>query len=108
MDKFLRPECLDVSPSSSTAAREWNHWYRTFSAFLRSIETHDPDKLDTLINFVSPTIYEYIAECTTYDSATNLLKELYVKPKNEVFARHSLAAHRQQEGETIDEYLQEL
>ncbi|XP_076032493.1 uncharacterized protein LOC143020212 [Oratosquilla oratoria] len=80
MDKFLRPESLDVSLSSSTAPREWN---RTFTAFLKAIETHEPDKLDTLINFVSSTIYEYIAECTTYDAAIDILKKLFIKLKNE-------------------------
>ena len=108
MEKILRPERLDVSPTSPTAARDWKHWISTFQTFLTSITGENVNKWGILINFVSPTVYEYIAECATYDTAIALLKELYVKPKNEVFARHSLATRRQQEGEGIDQYLQEL
>ena len=56
----------------------------------------DLDKLDTLINCISSDVYEYIAECNTFDNAVNCLKELYIKPPNEVFARHL----------RIDEYVQ--
>ena len=81
MDRFLKPERLDADPNSPTATQEWNHWHRTFKSFLSSIESLNPDKLDTLINFVSPTVYGYIADCKTYDSAEKTLKDLYVKPK---------------------------
>ena len=37
-----------------------------------------------------------------------VLKELFVKPKNEVFARHVLATRSQQMAESLDEYLQVL
>ena len=33
---------------------------------------------------------------------------MYVKPKNEIFTRHKLATHKQQQGESIDEFLQAL
>lgn len=66
------------------------------------------DKLRILVNFVSPTIYEYISECGTYESAISTLKEIYIKPTNEVFARHLLTIRKQQSGETLDEFLQAL
>ena len=37
-----------------------------------------------------------------------VLQDLYVKPTNEVYARHLLATRRQQPAETLDEYLQAL
>ena len=37
-----------------------------------------------------------------------VLKELFVKPKNDVFARHVLATRSQQTAESLDEYLQVL
>ena len=37
-----------------------------------------------------------------------MLKSLYVKTPNEIFARHKLATRKQQPGESLDEYLQEL
>ena len=56
MDKFLRPQIFDKDPNSSTASKEWTHWYRTFETFLAAIASHEPNKLDTLINYVDPTV----------------------------------------------------
>ena len=53
-------------------------------------------------------MYEYIEECTTYDTAIATLKNLYTKVPNEVFARHLLAAAKQNPGETLDEFLLSL
>ncbi|KAL7633690.1 UNVERIFIED_CONTAM: hypothetical protein RMT77_015644 [Armadillidium vulgare] len=108
MDKFLKPERFEANPNGSTSGREWNHWYRTFRNFLSSIESYNPNKLDTLINYIAPAVYEYISSCETYEEATEVLTQLYVKPKNEIFARHQLATRRQQSGENLDEFLQVL
>ena len=43
-----------------------------------------------------------------YDDAIATLKALYIKPTNEVFARHLLATRRQQSGQSLDGYLQVL
>ncbi len=59
-------------------------------------------------NFVSPAVFEYIEECSGYESAMESLQNIYVKPTNEIYARHVLATRRQQPGETLDEYLQAL
>ncbi|CAB3981036.1 Retrovirus-related Pol poly from transposon [Paramuricea clavata] len=37
-----------------------------------------------------------------------ILESLFIKPKNEIFARHILATRRRQPSETLDEYLQVL
>ncbi|KAL7636480.1 UNVERIFIED_CONTAM: hypothetical protein RMT77_013255 [Armadillidium vulgare] len=108
MDKFLKPERFEANPNGSTSGREWNHWYRTFRNFLSSIESYNPNKLDTLINYIAPAVYGYISSCETYEEAIEVLTQLYVKPKNEIFARYQLATPRQQSGENIDEYLQVL
>lgn len=108
MDKFLRPERFEANPSASNAAKEWRHWYRTFSNFLSALESLTPDNLNVLFNYVAPSVYEYIADCSTYEDAIDTLQTLYVKPKNEVYARHQLATRRQQTGETLDEFLQAL
>ena len=108
MERFLRPERFDCNPNSSSATQEWNHWFRTFKNFLSSVEQHEPNKLDTLINYIAPSVYEYIADTTSYDAAVEILEKLYVRPKNEVYARHLLAGRRQQPGETLDEFLQAL
>ena len=51
-------------------------------------------------------VYECIADSDTFNTAVNHLKELYIKPPNEVFARHLLATCGQKEEENIDEYVQ--
>ena len=104
MDRLLRPERLDADPSSPTAAQEWKHWIRTFQTFLAALKQEGLDKLGLLTNFVSPKVFECISECGNYDDALSILQALYVKPTNEVFARHSLATRRQQPGESLDEY----
>lgn len=109
MDKLLKPERLDIDINSSNAAHQWTHWNRTFKNFLEAAKVEeDKDKLNLLINYVSPAIFEYINECVTYEDAINILKNIYVKPKNEIFARHSLSSRKQQDGESIDQYLQAL
>lgn len=108
MEKFLKPERLDTNPDSPTAAKEYTHWKRTFTNFLGSAGDHPPDKLNLLINFVSPPVYEYIAECDSYDTAMTALDAVYIRPKNEVLARHLLATRRQQSGETLEQFLQNL
>ena len=53
-------------------------------------------------------MYEYIADCTTYDEAISKLNELYIKPRNEIFTCHTLATRKKNPGESIDEFLQSL
>ena len=57
---------------------------------------------------MSPAIFQHIEECTEYEAAVGILQALFVKPMNEIFARHILATRRQQSHETLDEYLQAL
>ena len=108
MDKFLRPGKLDADPSSSTAEKDWLHWIRTFENFVSILPAEGLNKLQVLTNHVSPRIFEYIEHCESYDDALATIKALYIKPTNEVFARHLLATQRQRSGETMDEFLQAL
>jgi hypothetical protein len=108
MDKHLRPPRFSADPNTASAEKEWKHWFRTFENFLASIADQNPDKLVTLTNYVTSDIFEHIADSASYNSAVNTLKALYVKQKNEVYNRHVLASRRQREGETLDQYIQEL
>ena len=108
MDKFLRPARLDSDPSSSTAEKDWLHWIRTFDNFVSVLPAEGLNKLQVLTNYVSPQIFEYIEHCEGYYDAVAALKALYIKPTNEVFARHLLATRCQKSGETMDEFLQAL
>ena len=108
MDKVLRPERLETDPSSGEASKEWLHWKRTFDNFLVVLPQRDLDKLSVLANFVAPSIFQHIEECTDYEAAVEILQALFVKPRNEIFARHILTTRCQQPQETLDEYLQAL
>ena len=108
MDRILKPSRLDTDPSSPTAAKEWKHWYCTFTNFIAESGDAAPDKLRALINCITPNVYELIEDCGTFDEAVSKLESVYVKTPNEIFARHLLATRRQQAGESIDEFLREL
>ena len=70
------------------------------------IEDHNPNKLNTLINYISPGVFQLISD--TYDGAIATLESIFIRKKNEIFARHLLATRRQKSGETLNEYIQEL
>ncbi|XP_068224969.1 uncharacterized protein [Palaemon carinicauda] len=110
MERLLRPSRFDVDPDSAQAAKEWTHWLRTFTNFVEAVQLTTPtlDKLVLLTNFVAPSVYDYISECETYENAEEVLTSLYVKPNNEIFARHLLATRRQNSGESLDQFLQAL
>jgi hypothetical protein len=101
MDTLLKPARLDLDPNSPSAAKEWKHWHKTFTNFLSECGERAPDKYRTLINYVSHNVYEYIEDCADYESALEVLNQLFIKKPNEIFARHLLATRRQKSGETL-------
>ena len=91
MDKYLKPDRFNAEPNSSSCAKEWKHWKKTFDNFLTAIEATDHAiKLNLLNNYVSPDVYEIIADCADYTDAMSLLENTFIKPKNEIFARYKL------------------
>lgn len=109
MDRYLRPERFETNPNSALASQQWEHWFKTFENFLSQIEkTTDSDKLRLLTNYVSPSVFEHISTCSTYDIAISILQKIYIKPTNVIFARHKLTNRRQQPNESIDQYLEAL
>lgn len=106
MEKLLKPTQFSVDPESSSAEQDWQHWLRLFTNFSNSIEEiGDTEKLNLLFAHISSKVFQYITECTTYASAISKLTDIYVKAKNEVFARHLLSTRKQQNGESLDEFL---
>ena len=110
MEKYLQPERFHSIPNTTDADKTWLHWKRTFTSFLQSVSTTtaDVNNLDMLVNYVSPSVYEYISECTTCDSAIKFFESLFIVPRNEIFVRHLLATRHHQAGETLDAYLNVL
>ena len=79
---------------------------KTLENFLLSSESTSDEKLRILINFLLPTVYEYISDLLTFENAIDVFTSLYVKPKNEILTRHQLATRKQQTGKTLDEFVQ--
>ena len=78
MEKYLKPERLDTPPNTPLSSKNFNHWFQSFSFLRKIIDSNihtDLDKLDTLINCISSDVYEYIAECDTFDTAVNCKKK---------------------------------
>ena len=75
---------------------------------LAVLPQRDLDKLSVLANYVSLSIFQHIEDCIDYEAAVGILQALFVKPRNEIFARHILATRCQQPHETLDEFLQAL
>ena len=114
MDKHLRPTRFDIEITSPNIEKEWKHWFRTFENFIGNLTfegeaaAQQTAKLQTLTNYVSATVYEYISEAVTYNGAIEILKALYVKPKNVIYNRHKLLNHSQSEDENVDQFMSQL
>ena len=109
MEKYLKPERLDLDPSKREAADTWRYWKMTFNIFLETVcETQqltsmtDRLKLKLLINLLSLAIYKHISDIHDYSTAINALEEIFVEPKNSVFCKHLLPTSRQQTDESVD------
>ncbi|GAA50444.1 hypothetical protein CLF_104549 [Clonorchis sinensis] len=93
---------------TAKATKRWNHWFRTFETYLKIVESSKPDKLETLIYFVDPLVYDHIADHTDYESAIDTLRKLYVRPKNVIYARYLLQTYKQENGQEIDHFVRKL
>jgi len=114
MDKLiLRPRELHIEPEQPHAASVLNFWLRTVDDFistlqeLRSDDDPEVNKKRVIINCLSP-VYPHVEEAETYDMIVQFLKALYVKKKNNVYARHLLVSRRQGSDESISEFLHVL
>ena len=88
---------------------KWKHWFATFENFQKASKiTQDADKYSLLINYINPTVYSFVSDHTTYESAIGALKEIYDKPKNILYARHLLRSTKQQSHQSLDDYIRTL
>ncbi len=111
MDKVLRPERLELDISTSADGTNGNtyvHWKKTMDNFLNSLgnSANTPEaKYNVLVNYVSPDIYLHISAETQYAPAVAVLASLFVKAKNQNYARHCLASRVQKDGESIEQFV---
>ena len=108
MERALRPDKFDIIPDTGTSEKDYKFWFKTLENYLEVLPQDNLNKLKVMTNHVSPAVYEYISECTTYEAAVEIFTKIYVKPTNIVFARHLLSTRQQKPEENLDQYLQEL
>ena len=91
--KFFQSEKLAIDPSSLSAEDDWKFWFKTFSDFINALPGGENalKKLDMLTAHLKAPLYKLIQEETTYERAIETLQKLFVKPRNEIYARHLLA-----------------
>ena len=64
MDKFLCPGHFNAILNARGTDKVWLHWKKTFPNFLTSVVEHESSSLKVCINYVSPEVCEYVADCT--------------------------------------------
>ena len=110
--KFIKPSVFYADLNSKQASKEWRHWFYAFSNFLDSFPAEpaifNKNKLKCLIAHIGKDVYDYVNECLTYREAIQTLERLRVKPCNIIFARHFLMSYKQQQAQSLDDYLQKL
>ena len=122
MDRLLRPERFTTEPSDPDAEKRYRHWKMTFGNFLATslppvptdatAETvrasNEQKKLFGLLNNISHSIYELIADATSYDAAITILDNTFIKPTSVIYNRHKLRTSKQEPMQSIDMFVQEL
>ena len=108
MDKIIRLDKFDVSSADLQASKFWRLWYHNFTYCLSTIAPFNPDKLWVLYLNISATVADIIEGCSGFEHAIELLKAVYDKPPNVIYARHLLSTCLQQKTESEDQYLQAL
>ena len=130
VDRLLRPKLFETEPSDPNAEKLYKHWKTTFENFLESclpavpagtpgdepslaaertaIAANERKKRHAILNNVGTNVYELIGECASYDLAIQTLDAAYIRPANEVYNRHQLLKSKQEAGQPIDIYLQNL
>lgn len=106
VDKTVHPQRFDLDPSSQTLPTVWKQWLHKISIFAAKCSTLDAEKLDVLINYVTTTIHEYIAEWKKLRKCTAYFRKNVHEPKNEVFVRHLLPCCRQRNH--TDQFIQTM
>ena len=101
----LQPEKLAIDHNAVSAEDGWEFWYITSTNFVAAMPWGDNaiEKLNILTAYLIASIYKLISEETTFDGTITTLRTLFVKPKQEIYARHKLATARHNDSESVDE-----
>ena len=112
MERVLKPERFDTEPGKATSEQAWKHWKKTFDYFTDNFTgtnaLDDTKKLAALTNCVSPYVFTFISAADKFTDAITILEGIYVRPRNEVYARHLVSSRKQQDHESVDEFMNAL
>ena len=130
MDRLLRPKILEIETTLPNAEKLYRHWKTTFENFLSNSlpavadgtvgdaislaaaatarAENECKKLQALVNNVSSNIWELINDCESYVAAIAVLDAAFIRPTSIVYNRHQLITAKQEAGQSIDAYLQNL
>ena len=106
--KAWKPKCLDIEPSSPTAARDHHHWWTILLNYIEDFHDKIPNKYRAILSCITSRVFEYIEGYTDFKVAIEKLDAIFIKMPNEVFARHLLAMRRLKLGESLDEFFRGL
>ena len=89
MDRLMQPSRLDLDANSSSASKEWCHWFVTFGNYIEVLDAslareRRTNKLKALVNCVSHRVFEYIANCDSYG-------EIFFRKKTEFMSKISIS-----------------
>ena len=75
---------MDVLPTDANAASVFKYRIATFESFLQAVETGQAAIVSSvginrrgLLNFLTPSAYQYIEDCETYEAVVAELKRVY-------------------------------
>ena len=130
MDRLLRPKTFETETRDPNFEKLYKHWKVTFENYVEEfipapapatsgdatgIATHAAavtsvarKKKLALINNVSANVYELISDSATFEDGMQALDAAYLRPKSVVYNRHKLITSKQDAGQSIDTYLQNL
>src|SRR5678816_3721593 len=87
MLRGLRPDRLEIHPSSPEAPKIFKHWLYIFERYKESIASDSEScNLGLLANSLSSDNFEVVSDCSRYSDAIKKLKDLFIKTPNEVVA----------------------
>jgi len=108
--KLMKPSRLDLDPSSTSASKEWKHWRRTFENYIgeRDHQRQSGRQVEVASKLRVSYRLRFHWAMRNYDEAVTAFQNLFVHVPNKTFARHLLATTKQQQGQTLDKFLQTL
>ena len=112
MNKYVpSPKDLVADPTAADGSRAFKYWLRTIKDHLATLaecrRDGDPEINKTRVarSFLSPEMYAGVEELDDYEAIVAALRQLYIKRKNNDYARHLLVSRKQESTEQVSEHL---